>query len=343
MRANVVHPVADEWTDEYAVYASSVHSVLLTQPLASFLDFAVTEQLRPVLVSAAEAAVSPFVSLAMRRAGGFWAVKDADGRVFDGLSGYRIFQFSDLWSSVDTSRERLSTFTRVSSRPHGVLMFEAYAHQRAAAETVVGQLGAAMLSGLGGALPDRWGANEPLTDPWSAARVTELARRSMPVAPTVHARALDGSFVDIGVGRTPRGILERAQGGVPVGATEGRTAELIDRGASALTTLAQQFVPTVAFVSLAELDEGMTQGPSGKRPEVPLAVLIGARAVHDLDVDAAALSGRHDVTALGRKRNPSLLVRFSGPDEGLWAQLVALGRDLGAEKVAEVARLDGWG
>ena len=166
------HPVADEWTEEYTVYVASARSVRLTSPLAAFLDHAVTEGLRPVLMTSPDAALSPFVSLAMRRAGGFWAVQDADGYTYDALSGYRIFGFADLWAQVDTGRERLESFSAWSPRPHGVLMFDAYVHQRAATETVLGRLGAEAVTALGGEALDVWGVEEPLTDPWSAAQVT---------------------------------------------------------------------------------------------------------------------------------------------------------------------------
>ncbi len=337
----VVHPVADEWTEEYCVYAASARSVRLTRPLSAFLDFARTESLRPVLMTSRGATLSPFVSMAMRRVGGLWAVQGPSGRTYDGLSGYRVTAFRDLWESHDTTRERLPEYTRVSPEPHGVLMFDAYVHQRAAADTVVGHLGAEIVDALGAGGPDVWGVDEPLTDPWNADRVTELAKRSMPTMPTVHAGGPDGSFVDIGAGRTPRGVLEHAQGGVPVGPYEGRTAELIERSASALTMLTRRFRPTVALTSVAEFDEGTVQGASAKRPEAPLAALLGPRAVHDLAVDVAALERSHDVTMLGRRRTPSLLVRFSDPDQGLWAQLAAFGHDLGVERVLKAAGLEG--
>ena len=37
------HPVADEWTEEYCVYAASARSVVLSTPLAQFIDYAVTD------------------------------------------------------------------------------------------------------------------------------------------------------------------------------------------------------------------------------------------------------------------------------------------------------------
>lgn len=72
---------------------------------------------------------------------------------------------------------------------------------------------------------------------------------------------------------------------------------------------------------------------SAKRPEVPLAVLIGPRGVHEMEIDVEAIRAQHDAVVLGRRRVPSLLVRFSGAETGLWQQLADLARDIGPSKV----------
>ncbi len=341
---HVVHPVADEWGEDYTVFAASARSVLLTEPLAAFLDHAVTEHVRPVLLTDAAARLSPFVSLAMRRAGGLWAVRSSvagSTAVYDGLSGYRIDAFSDLWRRSGTDRDRLPAFTRWSDDSRGVLMFDVFAHHRASATTTVGGLASAVIGSLGGRAPDVWGRHEPLVEAWDTAAITETARRGMPRSDVLHARGPDGSYCDLTVARTRRGVLEQAKGGVPVGAYPRGIADVVERGAATLAMVAEDFRPTIGFVSLAELDDGVTQGASAKRLEVPLAVVIGPRGVHDLRVDADALARRHDVTLLGRPRLPSLLVRFTDPDVGLWAQLAAFAHDLGLERVAAAAGLDG--
>ncbi|WP_258724389.1 DUF6177 family protein [Cellulomonas sp. NS3] len=338
---HIVHPVADEWDDEYAVFVASGRSVLLSEPLAAFLDFARTERLRPVLVTSADARLSPFVSLAMRRAAGHWAVRHEDGRVFDGLSGYRIDSFPDLWQRSGTEdRDRLGTFERWSAEPRGALMFDVFAHQRAAADTRIGELAASVVGSLGGQPLDVWGLHEPLVEAWDTAVLTETARRGMPASELMHARGPDGSFVDVAVARTRRGVLEQVKGGVPVGAYPGTIGGVVAQASATLAAVAEAFQPTIGFVSLAETDEGVTQGVSAKRLEVPLAVVIGPRGVHDLRVDPAQLAERHDVTVLGRKRLPSVLVRFSDPDVGLWAQLVAFAHDLGYDRIAAATGLD---
>ena len=159
----------------------------------------------------------------------------------------------------------------------------------------------------------------------------------MPVSQVLHARSPDGSFCDITAARTRRGVLEQAKGGVPIGPYPSDISGLMRIAAGTQSRVVDRFLPTIGFVSLAEFDDGVVQRASAKRPEVPLAVVIGARGVRDLGIDAELIARRHDVTFVGRKRLPSLIVRFSEPDVGLWAQAVAFAHDLGLDRVAAAA------
>lgn len=337
---NIVHPLADEWTDEYAVYVADTDLVLLTDPLDSFLHWALDEGLRPILVTGPDVRLSPLASLAMNRSGGFWAVR-TDAGVFDGLTGHRVGSFPELWSQTRLDPERLPAFTAPQPRPQAILGFDVFAHQRAVAETRVGELAGTLQRSLGGPAYDVWGVTEPLLEPFTIDRITETARRSMPTSDVLHARAADGSFCAITVGRTRRGLLEHVTGGVAVGDYPHRLAPLIDVATRALTAVEAAHQPTIGFVSLAEVWPGVVQRAGIRRPEVPLAVLLGPRAVHDLGAELDGLRERHDVLVLGRRRLPSLLVRFSRTDQGSWAQLMAFGHDLGIERVQQVAGV-GW-
>jgi hypothetical protein len=334
----VVHPVADEVGDGYQVYAASARTVLLTEPLSAFLDCAVSERLRPVLLTDVGARLSPVVSLAMRRCGGYWAVQTTEG-AFDALSGYRIESFADLWARSGTDRPRLPGFDRAGAGI-GVLMFDVYAHHRAEASTRIGPLARTAVAGLGGSDLDVWGRVEPLVTAWDETDLTQAVRRGMPVSEVLHGQGPDGSFCDIAVGRTRRGLLEQVKGGVPVGPYPGRLPDLLTGASRALAAIAQVHQPTIGFVSLAHLEPGPSVSAAARPVEVPLAVLIGPRGVHDLRLDPASLACRHDVSVLGRPRTPSLLVRMSDPDVGLWAQLAAFAWDLGAENIAAATGLD---
>jgi len=332
----IVHPLADEWTEEYAVYVADNASVLLSDPLDSFLEWSVSEGLRPVLVTGPDVRLSPFTSLAMNRACGFWAVKTDDG-VFDGLTGHRIDSFRELWAGETLQGDRLPSFTAPQPDPQAVLAYDVFGHQRAVAETQVGNLAGTLQHALGGSGFDVWGLTEPLLEPFGIDQVTETARRGMPQSPVMHLRAEDGSYCDVRVGRTRRGILEHATGGVPIGSYPHELAPLIATATRTLMAVETAHQPTIGFVSLGEVAKGVTQSVAIRRPEVPLAVLLGPRAVHDLAAQVEELKQRHDVVVLGRKRLPSLLVRFSRTDMGSWAQLMAFAYDLGIERVQQVA------
>lgn len=327
-----IHPVADERTDEYMVLVASAGTVLLTDALASFLAAAADEGVRPVLVTRAGARVSPVAGLALGRAGAFWAVREGD-EVYDGLSGHRVRGFADLWAPARTQEPRLPGFGEQPLSSTAVLMFEVYAHHRVSGAVSMGALADLAVTGLGGASPDAWGPVEPLTQAWDDGALTETIRRTMPDSDVVHAVSADGSFVAISAGRTPRGVMELVKGGVPVGPYPAPRADAVAAATTMLARAHGAFGPAVALVSLAEYDDGPAQTASARRPEVPVAALLGPQVVHDLGVRMDELERRHDVTVLGRRRTPSLLVRFSREHRGSWDQLIAFAADLGLDRV----------
>lgn len=335
----LAHPLADEWTDEYLVYFASSKRVLVTEPVESFLSYARSEGLRPIIVTEADASLSSFLAFAMRDAGGFWAIKDSSG-VYNALSGYRINSFDELWSGNPEGEIYPALRTRRPD-PVGALMFDIYNHQRAVTETMVGGVMRETVRLLGGAPLQVWGRHEPLTSAWDEQRITAAARAEMPLSGAVRARGTTGAYAEMSVGRTKQGLLEHIRGGVPIGAyPSDNTAPVLQTASEALAALVERFRPTVGFVSLAEVDPDLNQGAQAKLPEVPLAMLIGPKAVHDLGVDIAAVTKRHDVIVLGRPRTPSLLVRFSDEYAGMWAQLLGFAYDLGLDRIESALGFD---
>jgi hypothetical protein len=136
-------------------------------------------------------------------------------------------------------------------------------------------------------------------------------------------------------------VHELVKGGVPAGPYAPAKTELVGRARRMLTHVHGAFLPSIGLVSVAELDAGATQRAAARRPEAPLAVLLGPAAVHGLEVDLDWLRRRHDVTVLGRQRTPSLLVCFGAPDRGMWDQMIAFARDLGPEAIGRTMMLDG--
>lgn len=310
MRQITLHPLFDEWSDEHLLYATDAQRVTLSAPVRSFIESARFEGLRPVLVTGERATVSPFVSDAMRQAGGHWAFRSGGG-LFDALSGLRIAQVTDLWRDASADRPRHPAYAAPAPQALGVFMFDVYAQQRAEEATTIGPLAEHLIAGLGGGEIERWGLEEPLTTPWRHHDVTASMRSQMPASERHLVGATDGSFASIAVGRTRRGLIEHVRGGVPAGpygapfgAEPGSRLALHPRLTSTLTELAERFRPTVALVSYGELEwsgHGYGQQPRARRMDVPLAVLVGARAVRDVGIDPGDLIARgHDVTVQGQ-------------------------------------------
>ncbi len=337
-----LHPFADEWTDEYALYAASATRVTLTAPLRHFIEDCRAESLRPVILTSEDASLSGHVLAAMRDAAGFWIFRSPDG-TYDAASGRGIRSIADLWAAPEANAPGHPAYVAYSPAREGALLFDVYVTERAVEETRIGPLVEHMLTGLGASPVDRWGREEPLTAAWSAEALTDTVRAQMPASDRYLVATPDQAWARVTVARTRRGLLQHVNGAVPIGpygAPRGIDPAAAPAAHPAVTEtlagLVRHHRPNVALISYGEFSRvsaGYGRVIGAARPDVPLAVLIGPRAVRDLRVDVADLQARHDVTVLGPGRVPSLLVRLSGR-EPLWAQLRAFAHDLDQERLA---------
>ncbi len=336
--AVAVHPLCDEWTEEYALYVVTHDRVSYSRPLWHFLRDCRASARRPVLLTGPGAVLSPLLYAAMAEHGAMWAFRTGDG-VFDARSGLRIRSIPDLWRGATDGERHPQLGAGAPVIP--VVFFDIYAGDRAVPGTLIGPLADHAVGTLGGGRLIRSGRNEPLVSGWDHLSLTVQAQSQMPVADPILAASDGGASVSLSVGRTTDGIVERVHGIVPLPRLSAvPVAELRDAVMPAvtdmLTGLVHQFRPRVALVSsgLLRTDGGRAGYAVGAQPvDAPLAVLIGPRAVRDLQFDAAALAQRHDLTMLGPGRVPSALVRMTGKD-ALWAQLRSFLHDLDQERVA---------
>lgn len=335
-----VHPLADEWTEDYALFKVEHDRVAYSRPLWHFLADCRASEVRPVLLTGPGAVLSPHLYSAMTQSGAHWAFTDG-GLVFDARSGVRIRAISDLWALRDASERHPGVET--VSTPVPAVLFDVYAADRASDHTRVGPMVDFLVGGLTGGAVARWGRDEPLASGWDHAAVTKEAQRKMPASDVMLASSETGAWASVAVARTRDGILQRVHGGVPLPALSSTPAEqLRDRVmpfiTATLTGVAAEFTPRVGLISAGMLHQadGRFGYPVGGYPvDAPLAVLIGARTVRDLRLDIPTLTAAHDVTVLGPGRVPSVLVRMTGR-EGLWTQLRAFAYDLDQERLAAV-------
>ena len=336
-------PFADEWGPDYRALLCSSERVTLTAAVRGFIRDAREGRVKPILGTSTAAHLGWFVADELRFSGGLWVVRGEDGAIYDGRSGYRLQRLQDLWERPVGGRERLWSFRELAPDARGAFCFDVFTRERAQERTRCGVVAEHMVAGFGGGRLVRWGECEPLARVWNRADVTGSLRAQMPTSRRHLARGERGASVSIQVSRTRTGLLEHTRGLVPAGVygrpegfSEGVSLAMHPVVTETLQGLVEGFRLNVAMVSYSEvvdLDGSLGQIVSRRRMDVPLAVVIGAPAVRDLRIDVADLSARHDVTPLGLRRAPSLLVRFSGRDE-LWHQLVAFAHDLDQERLA---------
>ena len=336
-------PFADEWGPDYRALLCSSERVTLTAAVRGFIRDAREGRVKPILGTSTAAHLGWFVADELRFSGGLWVVRGEDGAIYDGRSGYRLQRLQDLWEKPVGGRERLWSFRELAPNARGAFFFDVFTRERAQERTRCGVVAEHMVAGFGGGRLVRWGECEPLASVWNRADVTGSLRAQMPTSRRHLARGERGESVSIQVSRTRTGLLEHTRGLVPAGVygrpegfSEGVSLAMHPVVTETLQGLVEGFRLNVAMVSYSEmvdLDGSLGQIVSRRRMDVPLAVVIGAPAVRDLRIDVADLSARHDVTPLGLRRAPSLLVRFSGRDE-LWHQLVAFAHDLDQERLA---------
>ncbi len=342
-------PFADEWGPDYRALLCSSERVTLTAAVRGFIRDAREGRVKPILGTSTAAHLGWFVADELRFSGGLWVVRGEDGAIYDGRSGYRLQRLQDLWEKPVGGRERLWSFRELAPDARGAFFFDVFTRERAQERTRCGVVAEHMVAGFGGGRLVRWGECEPLASVWNRADVTGSLRAQMPTSRRHLARGERGESVSIQVSRTRTGLLEHTRGLVPAGVygrpegfSEGVSLAMHPVVTETLQGLVEGFRLNVAMVSYSEvvdLDGSLGQIVSRRRMDVPLAVVIGAPAVRDLRIDVADLSARHDVTPLGLRRAPSLLVRFSGRDE-LWHQLVAFAHDLDQERLAAVLAVE---
>lgn len=343
-----VHPLADEWTSEYALTVIEHRRVAYSRPLRHFFDDCRASERRPVLLTGPDVVLSPQLYTAMVATGASWVFRE-DAGWFDALSGRRVEHVTDLWrrDGAGLRHEPLMW----AEPPVPAVLFDVYAGDRAAKETIVGPLAEHAVAGLGGGPLARFGADEPLVTAWDSAKVTRQAKEQMPASDPMLASSDAGAWASVTVARTRDGLLERVRGGVPLpglaGAEPSSLREWVMPSVTAmLTDMVERFRPRVALVSAGMLrrDGSWFGYRVGAQPvDAPLAVLIGPRAVRELGLDLSELSRRHDVTSIGPGRVPAVLVRMSGRD-ALWAQLHAFVHDLDQERLGAMlaTQVRGW-
>lgn len=340
-----MHPTVDEWNVEesFFVLRSGSRRVTLTPGLRTSILDGRESAYKTVLVTSSSAHLSWFVADELRFGGGHWVVVDPRGRMYNGQTGVMLSGFQGLWDPLSCYDYRLESFESVSPDAAGAFFIDVFTREQATSATRAGRVAERIVPALGGGPMVRWDIHEPLAQPWSPDAMTEQMRLQMPATERFFARSAGGASINITMSRTRSGLLEQTRGLIPVGDYDRplglpRRAPLGAHPAvtAALTELAERSRVTVAMVSYCQVQErdgSLGQFAELRRPDSPVAVLLGAATVKSLKLNVARLAERYDVTAIGPKKISSVLIRFSGLDP-LWSQMADLTKELDEERLA---------
>lgn len=323
------HPLLDFTEGRFACTEARGTTVFLSEALADFLISARTAGLTPVVISRPDAWWTFAARYHLDLYQGLSIVRDGDDFI-DPQRGVRSRSVTALIDETDVSD--------VSAPVHQAELLQAVfsvsVHHSATEGLRLGEIVQTVGQELAGCLPAAWGAHEPATLAWDVDAFTEHIRAQMPEA---RSFVTGGGGVLQGVHRAERtraGVLETFTGIAPIAALTASTESIAARAVRVLTAVADAH-SMPAFGSITVLpgwrDGRVPVGP--QRPAVPVAMLVGPRAVRALAADIADLAEQFDVSAAGRRRIPSMIAAFSDPDVPPWRQASDLARAFRPEAI----------
>lgn len=333
------HPLLDFIDGPFACTEARGLTVSFNEPLADFLLSARTAGLTPVVITRPDA---------------WWTF--AARYYLDLFGGWSLVRAGDLFVDPVGAKTANTVSELLETRVHAELpsqeapellqaVISVSVHHSASDHTILGELVDVVGRELGDSAPAAWGAHEPATLAWDLVPFTTHARSQMPDA---RAFITGGGGALQGVHRAERtnsGVLETFTAVMPIASLGASTETIADRATRALTAIAVAFsMPLFGSVTVIPgWRDGTVPAFGAQPPAVPLAMLIGPRAVRALGANLHELAERFDVSEAGRRRIPSLIAAFSNPDVPPWRQADDLARTFGADALARAVEASGGG
>ena len=272
-----------------------------------------------------------------------WVVQDPDQGYYDGLSGAVLRWQGGTFApalGADGTASVAEAFGRTSPSAERQLLVAFRTTLPAQEDVVLGDGVETAWRALTGSPPAGWGTAEPVNLPWSAHRLTGLARDRAP-DPThlIVAGHPDRPALGwIRVTRTTAGVEQDVT--LTLGYGDGEAPPL-----DAITPLAETLVEghglTTMLVSVRRAPRDLTTAPVLQGPPLPVAFTLGARDVRDIGLTHARrppVAARP--VALGPAAAPALHYPLGdGTDPGALTELQHLAAHLragmpGAEREA---------
>ncbi|WP_336857381.1 DUF6177 family protein [Sinomonas albida] len=328
------HPLLERRVGRFACARLEGRVVSLSEPLADFIVGAVRLGLVPVVVSASSARWTWLARFVLEGTGGL-RVGAIDGGFVDGRDGALHVELDALLGGQASVRGHPpGSAAEAADLGACQATFSVSVHYPPDETTILGRPAELLSLHLAGAPLAAWGPHEPATLQWDPIAFTETARRRMPgdlrlvlAGPGVHMTSL--------IKRTRTGVEETVSGVALLGPASMDLDTVGEQAANGLAAVAHEvplaiFGTVTAQLGAADLTSTLAPAP----PPVPVAALIGPRAVRSMACDVDGLGREFAARTAGKLRVPSLVASFAGAALPPWDEARRLGEALGSEAIS---------
>ncbi|KFF59781.1 hypothetical protein JF66_08875 [Cryobacterium sp. MLB-32] len=335
-KGSVEHPLVDFSGKGYVATISDASLVAATEGLASLAIDAAGVGKRVLLVTAPGSRVTFGMLQLLAAVGATWVVRRADGALREALTGRAIASYDEAFRPPMTTDAAGTGLAPVPNSQAWLQVTVSVNHQ-AREETTLGGTVEMLATQLAQAVPVGWGVNEPAGLHWNRDNVTRFVRGRMPGESKIYvaARGERAMAATVRVSRSSRGVTEETKMLVALGDDEGVARTLIEAAPAVLGRLADAQSVLIASAYLLRGRADLSIDPVLAAPPVPVAVLLGPRAVQDLGISLADVAARFGALRAGRARIPSLVLPFTREGRGSWQQFVDVAAEFSAVDVAK--------
>ncbi|WEO77913.1 DUF6177 family protein [Cryobacterium sp. SO2] len=339
---SVEHPLVDSVGDGYVVSFSAAPIVHASEGRTSLISECARAGLRVVFLTPSSSRLTFGMMQLLGATRNKWVVRDSADALTDGLTGRRLDAVSDvLRPGVAVDRADPAGHTTDASA-RSWLQLTVSVHLQARDETRVGAALAFLTDRVAGTVPAGWGVHEPAGLAWDRDKIDRYVRARMPRETRLHVTGRgDLAFSGVlRVTRSARGLVEETKLLVALDADDAAAAYSISAVPGVFADLAatESVLVGSAFVLRGAADLAVSSELGA--PPLPVAMVLGPRAVRDLKIDLPDAAERFGAIRAGRPRIPSIVLPFTREGSGSWQQYLDVA---GSFDPADVARALGNG
>lgn len=348
---SVEHPLVDSVGDGYVVSVSAASVVHASEGRTSLIAECARAGLRVVFLTGASSRLTFGMLQLLGATRSKWVVQEPSGALADGLTGRRLDAVQDVLhpgkgrdseASGDQTGPAPQVGTTTDATVRSWLQLSVSVHLQARDETRVGGTLAFLADRVAGAAPAGWGVHEPAGLAWNRDTVDRYVRARMPRETRLHVTGRGDLALSavMRVTRSARGLVEETKVLVALADDDAAAQRGISAVPGVLADLAatESVLVGSAFVLRGPADLAVSARLVA--PPLPVAMVLGPRAVRDLKIDLADAAERFGAIRAGRPRIPSIVLPFTREGSGSWQQYLDVA---GSFDPADVARAFGNG